>query len=76
MKAEARPIRTEDDYNAALVEAERLMNSRPGTPDGDRFEMLVTGIEAYEAQQWKIPSPIPDTTDSGLDTPAAGPLAR
>jgi HTH-type transcriptional regulator/antitoxin HigA len=73
MKEEARPIRTEDDYNAALVEAEKLMNSRPGTPAGDRFEMLVTGIEAYEAQQWKIP--IPGSTDAGLDTPAAGPLA-
>lgn len=73
MKAEVRPIHTEDDYNAALVEAEGLMDAKPGTPDGDCFEMLVSGIEAYEAQRWKVPNP--GSTDAGLDTPAAGPLS-
>ena len=44
-----RPVKTEDDYNAALAELERMMgNVDPDTPEGDRFDLLVTLIEAYE----------------------------
>ena len=37
-----KPIRTEADYEAALKEVERLWGAEPGTPDGDRFEVLFT----------------------------------
>jgi len=52
-----KPIRTETDYQAALKEVERLIDSQPGTPEGDRMDVLVTLIEAYEARHFPIPEP-------------------
>lgn len=52
-----KPIRTEQDYQAALKEIERLFESVPGTPEGDRLEILVTLVEAYEAKHYPIPDP-------------------
>jgi HTH-type transcriptional regulator/antitoxin HigA len=54
---EIKPIRSEADYQAALKEIEKLMESEPGTPDGDRMEVLVTLVEAYEAKNFPIPEP-------------------
>ena len=54
-----RPIRTKADYRAALKEVERLWEADPGTPDGDRVDVLVTLIEAYEAKHFPIPAPDP-----------------
>jgi HTH-type transcriptional regulator / antitoxin HigA len=54
---EIKPIRSEADYQAALLEIERLMDSQPGTPDGDRMEVWVTLVEAYEAGHFPIPEP-------------------
>jgi HTH-type transcriptional regulator/antitoxin HigA len=51
-----KPIRTEADYEAALREIEPYFDQEqeplPGTPEGDRFEMLATLIEAYERQHY------------------------
>jgi HTH-type transcriptional regulator/antitoxin HigA len=54
-----RPIRTKADYRAALKEVERLWEAAPGTPAGDRVDVLVTLIEAYEAKHFAIPAPDP-----------------
>ncbi|MFA7680033.1 MAG: transcriptional regulator [Pigmentiphaga sp.] len=56
-----RPIRTEADYQAALKEISRLMESDPeiGTPDGDRLDVLATLVQAYEAKQFPIDLPDP-----------------
>ncbi len=54
-----RPIRTKADYRAALKEVERLWDANPGTPDGDRVDVLVTLIEAYEAKHFPIDAPDP-----------------
>jgi HTH-type transcriptional regulator/antitoxin HigA len=54
-----RPIKTKADYRAALGEVKRLWNSQPGTPQGDRVEILVTLVEAYEARHFPIASPDP-----------------
>ncbi len=54
-----RPIRTKADYRAALKEAERLWHAEPGTAQGDRVDVLVTLIEAYEAKHHPIPAPDP-----------------
>ncbi len=54
-----RPIRTKADHRAALKEVERLWEAEPGTPDGDRIDVLVTLIEAYEAKHCPIPAPDP-----------------
>lgn len=54
-----RPIRTKADHRWALKEVERLWDAEPGTPDGDRVDILVTLIEAYEAKHFPISAPDP-----------------
>ncbi len=56
-----KPIRTDDDYRTALREASAFFESEPepGTPEGDRFEVLLLLIEAYEAKQFPIDLPDP-----------------
>ena len=54
-----KPIRSEPDYQAALVEIERLWGARLGTPEGDRLDVLATLIDAYEAQQDPMDPPDP-----------------
>ena len=54
-----KPIRNEADYEATLKEVERLWGSEPGTPDGDRFEILFTLVESYEDQHYPILPPDP-----------------
>lgn len=53
------PIHTEADYEAALAEVDTLMSAEPGTPAGDRLDVLVTLIQAYEARHWDIGTPDP-----------------
>jgi HTH-type transcriptional regulator / antitoxin HigA len=55
-----RPIRTDDDYRAALKEIESLMSAEFGTPEGDRLDVLATLVEAYEARHFPmdLPSPV------------------
>ncbi len=59
MAAELKPIRTEADYEAALVELGRLWGARSGTREGDRLDVLVTLVDAYEAQAWPMDPPDP-----------------
>jgi HTH-type transcriptional regulator/antitoxin HigA len=56
-----KPIRTEADYKAALKEVAALMESDPalGTPDGDRLDVLVTLVQAFEARHYAIDLPDP-----------------
>lgn len=54
---EIKPIRTEMDYQAALKEIESLLDSQLGSPEGDRLDILVTLVEAYEARHFPIPEP-------------------
>lgn len=54
-----RPIRNEEDYETALEEIEQLWDVASGTPEADRLEVLVTLVEAYEAEHYPIPAPDP-----------------
>lgn len=54
-----RPIRTEGDYQASLAEIEQLFSAAQGTVEGDRLEVLVTLVEAYEDEHFSIPDPDP-----------------
>jgi HTH-type transcriptional regulator/antitoxin HigA len=54
-----RPVKSEADYEAALSEIEALFDAEPNTPEGDRLEVLVTLVEAYEDQHYDIPAPDP-----------------
>lgn len=52
-----KPIRTKADYRAALKAVESLMAAKPNTPQGDRLDVLVTLIEAYERKNFPIDLP-------------------
>lgn len=56
-----RPIRTKADYKAALREVSAYFDTEPEprTPEGDRFEVLLTLVEAYEAQHFPVELPDP-----------------
>jgi HTH-type transcriptional regulator/antitoxin HigA len=54
-----KPVKTEADYEAALAEIDRLFNAEPGTPEGDRLEVLATLVEAYEDEHYALPLPDP-----------------
>ena len=56
---EIKPIRTKADYRAALKEVETLMTARAGTPEGERLDVLVTLLEAYERKRFPLDLPDP-----------------
>ena len=56
---EVRPIKTKRDYRRALKDIERLMNAKRGTPEGDRLDVLVTLVQAWEAKHYPIDLPDP-----------------
>lgn len=56
-----KPIRTDSDYKAALKEISALMdaNPEPGTPKGDRLDVLATLVQSYEAKHFPMERPDP-----------------
>ena len=54
-----KPIKTENDYHEALKETEKLLFAQKDTPQGDRLDVLVTLIEAYEEKHHPILPPEP-----------------
>lgn len=56
---EVTPIKTKRDYHQALKEIEGLMDAKRGTPEGDRLDVLVTLVEAWEAKHYPIDLPDP-----------------
>lgn len=55
------PIRTEADHKAALRELSGYFNNEPapGTEEDERFEVLLTLVEAYETEHYPIGLPDP-----------------
>lgn len=49
-----KPIKNEADYDAALAAIDNLMGAAPNTPEGEKLDVLVTLVEAYEAEHWPI----------------------
>ena len=56
---EIKPIKTDADYRAALKEVESLMLAEPNTPEGEKLDILVTLIEAYEHKHFPLDLPDP-----------------
>jgi len=56
---EIKPIKTENDYLNALHEIEKLIDARKDTPEGDRLDIIVTLVEAYEENNYQILPPDP-----------------
>ena len=57
---EIKPVRTKAAYRAALKEIESLMGARRNTAAGERLDVLVTLVEAYERKHFpmELPDPI------------------
>lgn len=49
-----RPIRTDKDHRMTLAEIEKLWGAAEGTPKGDKLDVLVTLVEAYEERRWPL----------------------
>ena len=53
------PIKTKRDHRRALKEIESFMAAKRGTPEGDRLDILVTLVEAWEAKRYPLDLPDP-----------------
>ncbi len=54
-----RPIKTDADYREALRTIETLMTAKPQSEAGDRLDVLVTLVEAYERAHFPLDLPDP-----------------
>jgi HTH-type transcriptional regulator/antitoxin HigA len=48
------PLKNRRDYRQALKEIETLMQARRNTPEGDRLDVLVTLVEAWERKHYPL----------------------
>ena len=49
-----KPIKTDGDYKEALNIIESLMMATADSPDGDKLDVMVTLVEAYEAKHFPM----------------------
>ena len=54
-----KPIKTERDYRKALKQIEKLWDAKPNTSMGDRLDVMVTLVEAYEQKHYRVDPPDP-----------------
>jgi len=54
-----KPIKTEDEHQAALAEIERLFDAEPGSPDADKLNVWTTLVQEYERKHYALPMPDP-----------------
>jgi len=54
-----KPIKTKSNYRTALKEIEGLMNTKAGTTRGEKLNVLVTLVEAYERKHYPLDLPDP-----------------
>ncbi len=70
------PIKTQRDYRSALKEIERLMTAKRNTPQGDRLDVLVTLVEAWEWKYYRFDPPDPvETIKYHMDQNGLHPMA-
>ena len=53
------PIKTQRDYRRVLKEIEGLMMAKQNTAEGDRLDVLVTLVEAWERKHYPLDLPDP-----------------
>lgn len=56
---EIAPIKSNRDYRRVLKEIESLMSARRNSPEGDRLDVLVTLVEAWERRHYRLDLPDP-----------------
>ena len=65
------PIKTKRDYRRMLKEVEGLMSAKRNTPEGDRLDVLVTLVEAWEAKHYPLDLPDP-VSGKGVERHSSG----
>jgi antitoxin component HigA of HigAB toxin-antitoxin module len=53
------PIKTQRDYRQVLKAIDGLMTAKRNTPEGDRLDVLVTLVEAFEGSMIRSTSRMP-----------------
>src|SRR4030088_1289999 len=56
---EIAPIKNRRDYQRALKDIEGLMSAKRNSPEGDRLDVLVTLVEAWERKHYPLDLPDP-----------------
>lgn len=56
---EIKPIRTDEDYEAAMARIEELWGIPPDSPDADELEIFLGLTGVYEKKRYHIPAPDP-----------------
>ena len=56
---EIKPIKTENDYNQALVRLEVIFDAKKGSSAGDELEVLGILIDQYENEHFPVGMPDP-----------------
>jgi HTH-type transcriptional regulator / antitoxin HigA len=51
---EIRPIRTDEDHRAALAEIEACWGAPEGSEMGDKLDVLLALVDAYEERRWPL----------------------
>ncbi|WKN45958.1 helix-turn-helix domain-containing protein [Tunicatimonas pelagia] len=54
-----KPIRNEEELNAAFARIDELMNAQLGTPTGEELDLLSELVWAYEQRHYPIGAPDP-----------------
>jgi HTH-type transcriptional regulator/antitoxin HigA len=54
-----RPIRSENDHDAAVARIAELIGAKPGTPEGDELDVLATLVDAWETKHHPMDAPDP-----------------
>lgn len=54
-----KPIKTETDYNQAMIRLEKIFDAKKGTKEGDELEILGILIDKYETENFPIDMPDP-----------------
>ncbi len=54
-----KPIKSETDYQNALQDIESLMMAKANSPEGEKLDILVTLVEAYEQKHFPLDLPDP-----------------
>ena len=77
-----RPIRSEEDYEAACARIRELMGAQLDTPEGDELDVLADLVEHYEDKHYPVGMPTAiDAIEfridqAGLTPPRPDPLDR
>ena len=49
-----KPIRTQQQYEAALAQIEKLWGAKSGTPEGELLDTLATLVDRYETEHYPM----------------------